>query len=123
MTYKQMTYQFIQHMNNIMNTNIGSIAAITNDQTLMTINDEEYIGSRNIYAGLCKLNCKNFQMYPIYTQSQPSGIAQENIILAGSGTLQILNNLTYVQKNMTYTFLLRNIGGTYMISNMMLLIV
>jgi hypothetical protein len=102
-----------------MNTNIGSIISITNDQTLMTINDEEYVGSSNIYARLCKLNCKNFQMYPSYTQSQPSGISEENIILSGSGTLQILNTL----KNMTYTFLLRNVRGTYMISNMMLLIV
>lgn len=123
MAYKQIAYQFIQHFNSMMNANIGSIAAITNEQTLMTLNEEEHIGSTNIYARLCKLNFKNFQIYPNYTQSQPSGITQEIIILSGTGTIQVLNTLTYTPKNMTYTFLLRNVGGTYVISNIMFLII
>lgn len=117
MTYKQLTGQFIQYMNNIMNNNMTNISSITNEQTLMTLNDEEHIGSSNIFSRLCKLKFKNFHMFPHYTQSQP--ISPDNIILSGNGTIF----LSYLTKSMTYTFLLQNIGGNYMISNMMLLIV
>lgn len=123
MTYKQLAYEFIQHMNNIMNINLGSIASISNDQTLMTLNGEEHIGSTNIYTRLAKMNFKNFFINPNYIQSQPTGTAREHIIVSGGGTIQIIEMLKYTQKNMTFTFLLMNYGGTYMISNIMLMIV
>jgi hypothetical protein len=90
---------------------------------MLTINEHEMIGPEQILDAFNYIQFSNLKIDPKFVLIQPifnSNNEYAGIIILASGTINLLENGIYVNKNIHFNFVLDNINGAYYINNLLI---
>jgi hypothetical protein len=126
MSYKEIGYQFLHYFADCINIKHQNILIHLKQDTMLTINDQEGLGPEQIlnYLNLIhihglKIESKYVLIQPIFSNNSQKTEYNGLLILA-SGSVNIIENGIYVNKNVHFNIILENINGFYYMSNIII---
>jgi hypothetical protein len=126
MSYQEVGYQFLNYFVDCINLNHENLLVHLNQDSMLTINTEEALGPDSFmqYFNLIKLHNLKLEtkfalIQPIYWKN-PTKNNFDGILILASGSVNVIENGIYVNKNVHFNIMIENIMGHYYISNLII---
>jgi len=124
MSYTELGYQFLHYFVDCININYQNLLQTIKPHTMLSINEHEMIGPQQILNAFNWIQFSSLKIDPKFVLIQPIFNKSLNeyagIVILASGTINLLENGIYVNKNSHINFVLDNINGAYYLNNLLI---